>query len=779
VRTGEDNIAWVARQTERSTAIKPLAVGALAVLALALRAPFAIGRLWAEDGTVFLQEAKNRGVLPPFGRAYAGYFLFVPRVIGTLAAAAPIRYAALTTWLGVAVVVGWCAATIFAESDEWLGSATTRGLLALSVVLLPALGLEAIGAAADLQYTLLFASLVALTGASAEQWRSRNRVAIVAMTALTTPLSLALAPIAVLRVLRRRTFRPDATAVAWVVATAVQLGMILIVRPSRVKSKGDTSILTHFNHRVLYANLLPKSANGTVIAPVAIIVVASLVVLAAVLAWRRARRAKAVLVLLVPLVGFAVWTFAGLRYGSPARYQVFPALCVVWSVLVAWELLVYTLRPRLRIQGRLAGIVVVLLLLSWVSYWRPTTYRRSGPTWSTALSAAERDCRDRQLPKVSVPISPIPSASKVWAVQVRCRDLVGAPPVRHWSVATPPKGGLSSVLNAMSVKRANDSWAVGSYTDAAKTSWPFAEHWNGKAWSVVLPPRHGVSSVLKAVSAVTAKDVWTVGSFTEASKTTRPLIEHWNGKAWSVVVPPRHGVSSVLKAVSAVTAKDVWAVGSYTDTSKIAWPFIEHWNGKAWSAVVPPRAGDSSVLNAVSAVTAKDVWAVGSYTDTSKIAWPFTEHWNGKAWSVIATPRAGDSSVLNAVSAVGPNGIWAVGSYTDTSKTVWPFSEHWNGKAWSLVATPRAGDGSILNAVSAVAPNDIWAVGSYTDGSKTVWPLAEHWTGTAWSVVVPPRHGVRAVLNAVATVAVNEVRAVGSYTDASNTAWPLTERYSP
>ena len=117
---GEDNIAWIARRTERSRAIEPFAVGAAAVLALALRAPFAIGRLWAEDGTVFLQEAKNRGVVRPFGDAYAGYYLFVPRVIGALAAAVPIRYAALTTWLGVALVVGWCAATIYAESEQWL-----------------------------------------------------------------------------------------------------------------------------------------------------------------------------------------------------------------------------------------------------------------------------------------------------------------------------------------------------------------------------------------------------------------------------------------------------------------------------------------------------------------------------------------------------------------------------------------------------------------------------------------------------------------------------------
>src|SRR5205823_5684494 len=116
--------------------------------------------------------------------------------------------------------------------------------------------------------------------------------------------------------------------------------------------------------------------------------------LAAVLAWRRPRRAKAVLLLLVP-----------------ARYRVFPALCVIWSVLVTWEELLYARRPRLPIDWRLAGIVVILLLVSWASYWRPTAYRRSGPTWTTALDSAALQCRNQRLKTVSVTISPVATES--------------------------------------------------------------------------------------------------------------------------------------------------------------------------------------------------------------------------------------------------------------------------------------------------------------------------------------------------------------------------------
>ena len=419
-------LARVARRTGASSRlIEACGVGASAVLILALRAPFAIGRLWAEDGSVFLRQSIQYGVVRPFGRAYAGYYLFVPRLIGAIASGVPIREAALTTWLCVAAVVGWCAATIYAESEGWLATFPTRALLALSIVLLPALGLEAIGNSSNLQYTLLFTALVALTGMSTNRWSSVNRVAIVTVTALTTPLALFLAPVAALRVLRSRPRHVDATTLAWALATVVQFTMILVGRPPRVHASGKGLIVTHYNHWVLYGNLLPKRlASSTVtIAPLAAVIGAFLVVLAAVLAWRRPRRATAVLLLLVPAVGFAFWMFAGTRYGLPVRYRVFPALCVIWSVLVAWEELLRAFRPRLPVDWRLSGIVVLVLVLSWVTYWRPAPHRSSGPAWSVALSTAERRCRNERLSQVAVTISPVKRGSKVWAVQLPCHDI--------------------------------------------------------------------------------------------------------------------------------------------------------------------------------------------------------------------------------------------------------------------------------------------------------------------------------------------------------------------
>jgi len=392
--------------------------GLVVIVALAARAPFATGHLWAEDGAVFLQQAVTRGVVSPFGQPYAGYYNFVPRVIAVVASAFPLHWAATTTWVGVAVVVGWCAATITYESREWLNAPAARILLGLSIVLLPALGLEAIATSSELQYTLLYTSLVAIIGTSTKRWAEVNRVAIVAATALTTPLTLVLAPLAALRVLRRRPNRIDATTAAWAIATIVQFGAVLIEHPPRNVGTPAKRIVSQYQQQVLYANLLPRQLAHSSVARYLAVIGASLVVLAVAFAWRQSRRNTAALMLLVPAIGFALWTFAGTNYGLPPRYRVFPALCLVWSVVVASSELGHMLRPLFPIGRLIPALAAVVLVCTFATYWQPPRHRSSGPTWANSLKAAQNRCRHHGALTTTVAISP-----KGWNVTLPCHDI--------------------------------------------------------------------------------------------------------------------------------------------------------------------------------------------------------------------------------------------------------------------------------------------------------------------------------------------------------------------
>jgi len=66
---------------------------------------------------------------------------------------------------------------------------------------------------------------------------------------------------------------------------------------------------------------------------------------------------------------------------------------------------------------------VLILGLSWVTYWKPDPYRTSGPKWSVALSTAAQRCRKYKLHDVSVKTAPVASGAKLWAVRLPCRHL--------------------------------------------------------------------------------------------------------------------------------------------------------------------------------------------------------------------------------------------------------------------------------------------------------------------------------------------------------------------
>jgi hypothetical protein len=411
---------------DRSRSVTTFSLSFLAVALLAARAPTAMRKLWAEDGAVFLEQARTNGPLRPFLQASAGYYQLVPRIIGAIAAAVPLRAAALTTWLVVAVVVGWCAGTVYADSTPWLTNLATRGLLALSVVLLPALGLESIASAASLQFTLLFASLIALLGASPRRAVSRNRVVLIVVTGLTTPLSLLLAPFVAMRVWRRPRKRPDGAVIGWAVSVATELALIGIVRPSRKigAPKSGTGIVSGYVRHVLGENLLPHSAARSAIGPVLVMLVASGVATVAYQTWRRSRHDLALVLVVVPMLGFVFWIVAGLQFGHglPSRYRLFPAWCTIWSVLAAADAAGTARRLRWRRTGWISITVAAALFGSWATYWTPAAVRTSGSNWTDALSTAAQRCRLDRRSTVLVRIAPV-GPTTVWAVRVLCDDL--------------------------------------------------------------------------------------------------------------------------------------------------------------------------------------------------------------------------------------------------------------------------------------------------------------------------------------------------------------------
>ena len=425
----------------RSSSRVGLLVGMAAALILWARAPFAARNLWGEDGARFLAHAMEGGLFEPLFRSLAGYFHFLPRLVGWLAALGPLEMAPQVVFAACASAVAWFATTIFLSADRHLDRQWSRIALALTPVLLPILGFESIANVTNLHFLMLCAASVVLVGRQERSGRKVNGVVLVAMAGLTSPLTAGLAPLVVLRVWWDRresgSLSPAPVVAGWALGLAVQLAMMATLVDEGREMTSDRSITRAgflFLERVVSYNLVPfwprvSSTDGVggIDADLVVRSLAALVVLgsvaAAVIGTARHQRSwglteRAELVLTVPIAGLAFFAAASMLTGPEPRYAVFPAFSLVWAILVVMESLGDSARaPR---SGRLVSVTIALVLAaSVVTHWVPSPIRRTGPTWAAGLESAARECETNPDGRVEIPILP-----EGWTVPVDCSDVL-------------------------------------------------------------------------------------------------------------------------------------------------------------------------------------------------------------------------------------------------------------------------------------------------------------------------------------------------------------------
>jgi len=189
---------------------------------------------WAEDGAVFLSGAWRDGtgsLLEP----YAGYLHLFPRAVALLAAAVPIRDAAAVLAVAGVLPAALAAATAVVATAAWIRSTALRAVLGVFVVVLPFGAAEVAANVANAHWFFIASAAIALTWRTA--WRPATwwTAVVVALAALSDPLTGLLLPLAVVRLLagpvdrsRRRPWTPVVAPVAVLLAgLAVQAGPAL------------------------------------------------------------------------------------------------------------------------------------------------------------------------------------------------------------------------------------------------------------------------------------------------------------------------------------------------------------------------------------------------------------------------------------------------------------------------------------------------------------------------------------------------------------------------
>ncbi|TJZ58735.1 hypothetical protein FCH28_00740 [Streptomyces piniterrae] len=260
----------------------------------------------------------------------------------------------------------------------------------------------------------------------------------------------------------------------------------------------------------------------------------------------------------------------------------------------------------------------------------------------------------------------------------------------------------NSFPQALTVRSADDIWAVGSAT----------EHWDGKTWTTRPLDRDPAGRVVpEAVTTTSDGQAWTVGrAMARSIKDSVPAIQSWDGKSWHRQDLPDVGKGE-LSGVTAVAPDDVWAVGAdYAGEGKSPQTaLLLHWDGTSWKRVdAPGPEVGHAWLGGITAFAADDVWAVGGSTSGSAER-PYALHWDGVKWSAADTPDVADGR-LRAVGRAGDGELWAVGG-----KGSAPVALRWNGHTnrWDEAAGP----GVVVRGFATV-PNsaDLWVAGIAEQG---------------------------------------------------------------
>lgn len=408
------------------------------------RAPFAAMNFYAEDGSRFYYDAITIGFVDSLRKPLAGYYHFIPRVIGSVTALGPVSVAALVNYLLVVVIVAWISSTIYLSSVTTIKRPCARLVLAMGITLLPIVGFESIANSTNLHFLLLCGSSVVLLGRQSTRWQRINGTVLVVATGLSTPLLVSLLPLVAMRSWQnhRESGRlGSAVITGWIIGVAGQLFLVAFFTEVSRELGDNRSIqktIFLFFDRVVGYNYIPfwpgisgESYSGSVSTLLVgrLLVCLSVSALIALLLFRSARTGfrsaesyRVAAMVLVTLVGGAFWLSAGMLFSTEPRYSVFPAFCIGWSLLIAAELVSRAREgPGLGIiRQRSVAVAVVLILATYSTHWAPSELRRSGPTWSDGLRVAEELCATTDRSTAAVRVLPLNSD---WEVELSCDQL--------------------------------------------------------------------------------------------------------------------------------------------------------------------------------------------------------------------------------------------------------------------------------------------------------------------------------------------------------------------
>lgn len=405
-----------ARVTARTVALSVAAVVAGAVVVLARQqGPAATDTVWAEDGFIFLAQARDLGVGGSLFEPFAGYLHLVPRLAAAAVSVLPLEAADTGFAVVAALVAAACALFVFRASSAHVRSVWGRAACAAPLLVSPLAGTEILANVANLHWYLLYAAFWAVVWKAPSRREAALSALVVAAAVLSDPFALVLVPLVALRILAAGR-RPDAVVIAFAASAVVQVAGVLGATGQRQLGEEAEVALLPFRYAVdvfgrglagdRFVGESGLSARGVAVAAV---VVAGL----AALAWARRPVVRERAALLAALAVVSVAYFAApvaLSGISAPRYAFAPALLAAVAVVVLLDGAAL---------DRTAAVALAVVAACWVVGLPSYNDRDEGPAWDEALAASAASCAPGEM--ADVPVLP-----RGMSASLPCDDVVEA-----------------------------------------------------------------------------------------------------------------------------------------------------------------------------------------------------------------------------------------------------------------------------------------------------------------------------------------------------------------
>lgn len=406
---------------------------------LYLKIPAAFSKIYAEDGSLSLQDALSNPFPMDYFQSYAGYFDIVARTAGRVVTLFPLQNAAQVFFIFNTFILTVITLTCFRASSEMIPGRFGRGVLSLSLVFIPIASFESIANSTNLHFLIMSACLPIFLAKNPSTSNSLPLAFFVLLAALSTPLMIFYLPLIILLKIRtpnsKTTLTLNRIQIAWFIGVLFQLIFVL------TQTLGQRSIneLQSFEKigylyldRVFGSTFFPwwgNISNSTSsIAPEffsaqtylllrgAFALVFLLTFLFYTHKLTKNNSHARYVINAVLLTGVIYWVSIGVLFSPEPRYAIFPSFGFLLVLFYA-----QSQKPHLDRNGYLERVLVLVILLTWIGSWSPSDLRISGPSWQIEYLEAKDKCM-KNAKVVEIPVSP---TNQPWMVKLSCKKILG------------------------------------------------------------------------------------------------------------------------------------------------------------------------------------------------------------------------------------------------------------------------------------------------------------------------------------------------------------------